>query len=225
MRAEDRRLIGVRFPAESTDLAGTGARVRGLLDAELVRERRMIERALAWRTPAAAFHHPSIAMPASVSASTRLRTRSPCARARPNRGPAAHRLPDDVRALDTEMIEDREQIAGRGARIRETVVVRRETEAALVPGDDAVVAREHGNLLEPDRVVAARAVTEHDDRRVGRAERLEVHVVAVARQEAVRLCGHALPAARDPLVEMRRLVRRSSCRDRARGARACRPAT
>ena len=76
--------------------------------------------------------------------------------------------------------------------IREAVIVRREAEAALVPGDDAVVAREHGHLLEPDPVVAAGAVTEHDDRRVGRADGLEVHVVAVERQEAARDCvGHA----------------------------------
>jgi len=63
-------------------------------------------------------------------------------------------------------VADLEQVAGGGVRVREVVLVRREPETALVPCDDAVVTRERGHLLEPDPVIAARAVTEHDDRRV-----------------------------------------------------------
>ena len=63
-------------------------------------------------------------------------------------------------------------------------------EAALVPGDDAVALRELGHLLEPDGVVAAVAVTQHDRlgrlARPGRARHLEVDLLTVKVEEVSR---------------------------------------
>ena len=65
--------------------------------------------------------------------------------------PAPHRLTDEIDLLDADRVEDRREVACRVA------------EAPAVPGDDAVPGgHEDGDLLEPRRVRAARAVGQHD---------------------------------------------------------------
>ena len=78
--------------------------------------------------------------------------------------PSAHRLAHDVRAVRAEVVENREQVVRGRTRVREPVVVGRQAEAALIPGDDAVVACELGHLLEPDAVIAPGAVAQHEHR-------------------------------------------------------------
>ena len=55
-------------------------------------------------------------------------------------------------------------------------------EAAVVPGDDGVSLREGGHLLEPDRVVPARAVAQHE--RIAGPDALEVEALASGLDEA-----------------------------------------
>ena len=99
--------------------------------------------------------------------------------------PAAHRLAGEVRAVGTDRVEDGGHVGDRGVAAVRAAAERRVAEAAAVPRDDAVAGvGERRHLLVPARVRAARAVREHDDRRVVGADHLVVDVLAAARDGA-----------------------------------------
>ena len=101
----------------------------------------------------------------------------------------AHQPPIDCPTrctVDAARVEDGGEIGDRGVRAEHAGVERREAEAAAVPRDDAVAGGgERRHLLEPRRVRAARAVREHDRRRVVGAGHLVVDGLA-ARMRRLR---------------------------------------
>ena len=105
-------------------------------------------------------------------------------------GPAAHRLADEVGAGDLEMVEQCEQIRagdrGSGARS----VIARSAEAAMIPRDDETIARECGDLLIPDRMVAAHAVAENYRRAVTADLVVELLAIRLDKSRAARDAAH-----------------------------------
>ena len=96
-----------------------------------------------------------------------------------------------MRALDTEVVEERVEVVDRRRGPGRTGVVGRHPEAALIPRDDAVLLGEHRHLLEPHRVVAAETMAEDDDL-VAVAGDLVVDLLAGRRDASTGEADHAL---------------------------------
>ena len=99
---------------------------------------------------------------------------------------------DHRELLNVEMIEQRVEVVRESAATGTAGHIAAQPEAAVIERHDAVALREHGNLLPPDEVVAARAVREHQRRRVVRAMAFVPEVDLVAAQKRHR-AGAAQP--------------------------------
>ena len=82
---------------------------------------------------------------------------------------AAEREPDQARALDAEIVEQREQVAGQLVDRVRAGRDRRAAVAAVVVAQDAVLAGQRRRLRVPHLVRGAERAREHDDRRIVRA--------------------------------------------------------
>src|SRR5688500_4320030 len=78
--------------------------------------------------------------------------------------PAPHRLADEVRLRDIEMLKQRVQIAGECRAPRPVARLPRLAECAMVDRYAAMAIGEKRDLLPPAQMIAAAAVREHDRR-------------------------------------------------------------
>jgi hypothetical protein len=90
--------------------------------------------------------------------------------------PAAHRLRDERRALDAEMVEQRAQVIGERRAAGPAGDVGRHAEAAMVERHAGEALAEVRHLLPPRQMVAADAVREDEGRRPARLRAVQLVV-------------------------------------------------
>ena len=99
----------------------------------------------------------------AVEASTSACTRAGCARAKLERGPAAHRLRHDADVGRAEVIGERREIARVVVRVGTAGRRARRREAAMREGHAGVAVAEVRHLLPPAQVIAAEPMREDQE--------------------------------------------------------------